>query len=152
MGLQFTHDQAKAMGGALKEAAERIEAEEAAKTSPAPGCHRLHIPDWHPMKLNKLMGRHPMAIRKLKRVEAGRLASNADQQGIPRAHGPRRVHLVIHLGKGQRAGDGDAYWKVLLDGLVACGRLVDDTIGYAVLDPVEAVRGEMGTTIELADL
>jgi hypothetical protein len=155
MGLQYSMKQAKEQGGRLKEAAERIEREDASKTSLVPGCHRLYIRGWHPRKLNELIGRHPMAIHRLKQIDYAWIACQCDLQKIPRVPPgtKRRVHLVIHLAKGQRAGDPDAYFKVLGDALVKCGRLRDDNRQWVEWDPVEFARGgEKATTIELYDL
>lgn len=117
-----------------------------------PGLHRITIPGWHPARLNELLRGRWHAAR-LKKRDRKIVRDYAGWAVIPVALGPRRVHLAITLGKGQRAGDPDAYWKSLLDALVYCGLLIDDNRQHVVLDPVEFVRGaEPETTIELHDL
>lgn len=117
-----------------------------------PGVYRLTIPGWHPTKLNELL-RGRWVAAKLKKRDREIIGTNARWANVSRATSPRRVHLAITLGKGQRAGDPDAYWKSLLDALVHCGLLIDDNRQHVVLDPVEFVRGvEPETTIELFDI
>jgi hypothetical protein len=117
-----------------------------------PGVYRITIPGWHPARLNELLEGKWVAAR-LKKRDRKIVRDYAGWTIIPIALRPRRVHLAITLGKGQRAGDPDCYWKSLLDALVHCGLLIDDNRQHVVLDPVEFVRGvEPETTIELYDL
>jgi len=61
---------------------------------------------------------------------------------VPKAAGKRRVEIVIVLGKGQRAGDPDAYNKSLLDALVRLGYLKDDNRQWLQLESVKFSRAE----------
>jgi hypothetical protein len=119
------------------------------------GCWRITVPGWHPARLNELLPNRWQA-HKLKKRDRSAIAFwsvMCNGPFVPEATGPRRVHLSITLGKGQRAADPDAYWKSLLDALVACKLLVDDNRQNVVLDPVEFSRGkEPETTVELYDL
>jgi len=60
--------------------------------------------------------------------------------------------LIIGLKPKQRACDPDSYNKDLLDSLVACELLVNDSHKWVVIEPVEYQRGEMKTIITLRDL
>lgn len=111
--------------------------------------HTIHILDWHPTPLNKLLG-HWARSSKLKKLDRGVIAYYfAD---IPKAAGKRRVSLEIVLGKGQRACDPDAYWKSLLDALVHAGQLVNDSPKWVELAPVKFSRSIAGATITLEDI
>jgi hypothetical protein len=117
------------------------------------GVWRITIPWWHPVRLNELIGMHWSQIARLKKEDRGKIQAYLREHPIPPATGPRRVHLAITLGKGQRGGDPDCYWKGLLDTLVNTKLLVDDSKEYVVLDPVDYIRAkEPETTIELTDL
>ena len=110
----------------------------------------VSIPNWHPARLNQLLGHWEKAMR-LKRSDAEMVA--AYFLGQPKATEKRLVHLTIHLAKGQRAGDPDSYFKTLLDALVRCGQLKDDSRQWCELGPVEFVRtGVRGATITLEEI
>lgn len=88
--------------------------------------HSLVLEGWHPTRLNRLVGCHWGTRSKRKRLDRQRVAVEALVQKIPKATGKRRVELVLTLAPRQRAGDPDAYWKSLLDALVAAGLLTSD--------------------------
>lgn len=116
-------------------------------------CWRITIPHWHPTRINRMLGRHWSFGYRRKTLDKTVVAAWTFGRDIPAATGPRRVHLVLTLGKGQRAGDPDAYWKSLLDALVHCRLLVDDNRQHVTLDPIEFVRGKSPeTTIVLEDI
>ena len=102
--------------------------------------HTLTIADWHPTRLNELVGSHWAVAARLKAQDKALVAHYAHDQGVPRATGKRRVGLTIHLRPKQRAGDPDAYWKSLLDALTAAELLIDDNRQHVELSPVEYVR------------
>ncbi len=112
----------------------------------------ITIPDWHPAKLNELLG----SWRKRERLKKGDrflVAFYVRECRVPVALGKRRVSLTITLAPRQRAGDPDAYWKSLLDALVICGCLTDDNRQGVILGTVEFVRGpKMSTIITLEDI
>lgn len=113
---------------------------------------KVFIPRWHPVKLNQLLKCHWARAAKLKRVD--REMVSRYMHNIPKAEGRRRVWIRIVLGKGQRGGDVDAYHKSILDALVACGALKDDSAKWCELQPIEYARDweNWGTGIALEDL
>lgn len=122
------------------------------KTTPTVGIQTLVIYGWHPSKLNQLMGHWAQAAR-LKKADREKIAVVAATQGIAKADGKRKVHLRIVLGKGQRAGDVDCYWKSTLDALVAAGLLVDDSRKWCEIAPAEFERSAVkATVITLTDI
>lgn len=155
--MRLTHKQARELGGVLAEVVDRIEAEgQSARPDPPvaeKGRYTITIRKWHPLKLNAIIGRHPMKIHKLKQADYDFLAHVFRFQiPIPKAVCKRRVSLTIILGPRQRGGDPDSYLKVLGDGLVQCGQLVDDSQQWVEWASVQFRRGpEMGTEIVLED-
>lgn len=113
--------------------------------------YTITIPNWHPTRLNELLGNHFQASR-LKKADREMVGIYAFTSEVPHAQGKRRVTLKITLGPGERGGDADAYWKSLLDALVCCGRLVDDNSQQCEIVPVQYDRGERKTVIILEDL
>jgi hypothetical protein len=115
--------------------------------------YTLTVPDWQPARLNQFVGRHWSSGHRLKKADRLLLAGHAMAAGIPPASGKRRVSLCITLSARQRAGDPDAYWKSVLDGLVAARLLIDDNRQHAQLGTVEFLRGDARqTTIILEEL
>jgi hypothetical protein len=77
----------------------------------------------------------------------------AREAAIPHAAGRRRVSLLLTYPPARRRHDPDAFWKAVLDGLVCCGLLVNDSARWVALGPVEYARGEHESTeIILEDL
>ena len=87
--------------------------------------HTIDIPSWNPVPINKWRGRHWGVRHKLQRGQAAIIGVYALQQGVPKATGRRKVRLTVY--KPGKAPDADAYDKSLLDALVTCGLLVDDS-------------------------
>jgi Holliday junction resolvase RusA-like endonuclease len=117
--------------------------------------HTLHIPRWHPAKVNQLYSGHWAVKSRLKAADRQMVALYAKQAKIPLAFGPRRVTLTILLKPRQRGGDPDAYWKSSLDALTHAGLLVDDNRQHVELAPVQYRRSgetDWGTLIHLEDL
>jgi len=110
----------------------------------------ITIPNWHPVSLNYILNNHWSKGAKRKKGDANILRCYT--QHLPKADCKRRIHLTIIMGKGQRACDPDAYFKSLLDGLVKCGTLVNDSHKWVELMPVKITRGEMATVIQIEDL
>jgi Holliday junction resolvase RusA-like endonuclease len=82
----------------------------------------------HTTLLNVLLKANRYRARRLKLKDETAVSVCARSADITRAEVPRRVSLHITLGKRQRRPpDRDAWWKSLLDALVACGLLVDDS-------------------------
>lgn len=115
--------------------------------------HVIKIPNWRPANLNSLFRCHWSVRNRKKKADAQMIQAYA--MAIPKATGKRRVGLHIVLHGSQQAADPDAYWKSLLDGLVKCSLLVDDSSQYCELSPPTYERGKKsysGTTIILEDL
>lgn len=136
-----------------KREAEQLGLKQAKVFTPMAKTHQLLIDQWHPQRVNTLLGRHWAARNRLKRADYQMVACYAVALGIPRATGKRRVSLEITLAGPGRPPDGDSYWKVVLDSLVACGLLCDDSPKWAELGPVTFSRGkERCTVITLEDI
>lgn len=113
----------------------------------------VRIDGWHPARLNELLNVHWATRHRRKRADANIIACSVHGADVPRATSPRSVALEIILAPGQRAADPDAYWKALLDGLVKCGALKDDSRHWCQLGPIAFVRGSRAATvIRLANL
>jgi hypothetical protein len=111
----------------------------------------ITIPNWRPTSLNKLMRMHWAARNKL--VKADKALIAAYSIGKPKAEGKRRVSLHIVLSGRQRATDPDNNHKLINDGLVSCGMLVDDTVEFVEIGTVAFSRGNVTETIiKLEDL
>jgi Holliday junction resolvase RusA-like endonuclease len=115
----------------------------------------IEIPDWHPTPLNKLLHAHWGTAAKLKRADREMVwvYVKAPGKSIPNDRVKRSVELTITLSPKQRACDGDAYWKTVLDALVKAHALWNDSPAWCELLPVRFERGERkATRIELRDL
>jgi hypothetical protein len=107
--------------------------------------YTITIPDHTPLALNRLLRIHPRRRGKVLRGEANLVAAYAYLTGVPRATGRRRVALQVTMpGCGI---DPDAAWKSLLDALVTCGLLRDDSAAWCELGPVAITRGAYRKTI-----
>ncbi len=103
----------------------------------------IDIPHWHPARLNDLLGHWAKAAR-LKKGDRELVAHYA--KGVPTAKGKRRIGLRITLGKGERGGDVDAFWKSSLDALRHCGVIKDDSKEWTEITPVAYDRGPVRST------
>ena len=113
--------------------------------------HTVRIPNWVPARLNQLLGGHWAKAARLKKADRDTRALAFRQ--TPRATGRRRVSFTVTLGPRMRAGDSDAYFKSLLDGLVQCGQLVDDNRQHCEIMMPEFDRAAIkATTITLTDV
>lgn len=111
----------------------------------------VKIPNWHPSTTNQLLGAGHWAVAAKRKKSDCNLIRTYFHHLKP-ASKKRRVSLIIVLGKGQRGGDVDAYWKVTLDGLVQSFQLVDDSKNWCEIAPVKFERGDVATIIELEDM
>lgn len=115
--------------------------------------HTLTIADWHPRRLNELLGCHWAKAGRLKKADRQLIAVMANNANTPKATGKRRVRLHLVLAPRQRAGDPDCYWKSLLDALTACGLLVDDNRqGVELIAPTFSRGPRKATVITLEDI
>lgn len=118
----------------------------------APGTYTMTILGWRPRSLNELIGFHHMTVYKLKKRDKERIALEKLVQGIPDAVHKRRVSLRIMLQGRDKVMDGDNVWKSILDALVACLALVNDTQEWVELGSVEYERGKRATVLTLTDV
>jgi hypothetical protein len=116
--------------------------------------YRITIPKWRPTRDNQLSGgSHWAKKNRLKKTDKDFVATYAMRLGIPPATGKRRVSLEITLSGRQKETDPWAYCKSLLDALVACRMLVDDSARFVEFVPATYTRGDDGgTVIVLEDL
>lgn len=84
------------------------------------------IPDWMPPTLNQWIYKHWRVRQKTVQDTTLMVKIHAANQHARSAQGPRKVSLLVTLGKGRKQPDRDAYDKILLDALVHCRLLVDD--------------------------
>lgn len=119
--------------------------------------YEIVIPDFLPTSLNKLLRMHWSKRLKVQQSEwdliAYYCAGSDNNPGIRRALAPdrrRRVHLQFeHTGK--RPPDPDNLLKTVIDGLVKCGRLVDDSQKWLDLETPTVVRGPRRRTVILME-
>lgn len=115
--------------------------------------YEVTIPHWHPTLLNKLLTSHWAAAARMKQGDMQMIGVYLYQAKVPKATGKRRVQIEIVLGKGQRAGDPDAYYKTTLDALKRLGHLKDDNRQWLELVPVKFSRAaESATIIRITEL
>lgn len=111
----------------------------------------ITIPHWHPATVNQLLSGHWSKAAKLKKSDR-QMVAHYSRHAI-KATGKRILELAIILKKGQRAADPDAYFKSLLDALVAAEMLTDDNRQGVELMPVQFKRNpkDWGTIIGLSE-
>lgn len=113
----------------------------------------LAIEGWHPTRLNRLLNSHWSTASRLKKADYAEVLRACERERVTAAVGKRHVSVTIVLGPGQRGGDVDAYAKSLLDSLVACGALRDDSRTWCELAPVQFERAAVkATRVVLRDL
>src|SRR5512135_2122699 len=114
--------------------------------------YRVIIPGWHPTLTNSLFG-HPMAAYRRKKKDTHQIWLAQLHYRIPPAKGKRSVKLTIVLGKGQRAGDPDNYWKSFLDAATKARWILDDRRQCVETPPVQFERAELrATVVEIEDI
>lgn len=113
--------------------------------------YRILIPDWHPATVNKLLDGHWSKAGRLKKADFKIIWTYSRQ--IPPAVKKRIVNIKLHIAGAGRTADPDAYFKSVLDALVRCKLLRDDSATWCQLGDVEFERGYVkATEIELVDL
>lgn len=113
------------------------------------GIYKIEIEDWHPAKVNSWDGRHWRVKHRIKKSDREMIFWYS--RHIPPATSKRTVTLEIVLGKGERGGDPDSYWKSLLDALKASLAIKDDSKEWVELMPVTYSRGQKKTIITLEE-
>jgi hypothetical protein len=103
--------------------------------------------DGLPALLNQYVGRHWSVGYDLKTRDKGIVAVAAYNAMIPRATGRRRVSVCLVVGPRKRTPDGDSVLKSLLDALVACGALKNDSKEWCELGAVTFARGKRTETV-----
>lgn len=117
------------------------------------GPWRIEIPGWCPPSLNRLLESHYMRRWRMKQQAHEVIANACLAADVPRADECRRVSILMTLPPGRRQQDEDNPAKVIRDGLVACGALVDDRRRWCVTgDYPEAEVGPLMTTIVLESM
>jgi Holliday junction resolvase RusA-like endonuclease len=120
---------------------------------PTTPCYRVLIPGAHPPTCNQLFRaklRHRMRLSKQWSTIVA-IACNAAE--VPAATCKRRVSIEITLGPRRRGADADAFFKAVLDALVSCSRLVDDSPKWVEITTPTFARGaEDATAIVLEDV
>lgn len=115
--------------------------------------HRIKIPDWRPTRDNELLNCHWRIKHKRKTDDAAMVMMYAIVANVMPATGKRRVSLEIVLKGRQKTTDEWAYHKSLMDALVKCRMLVDDSPQFVAWGGTTYSRGgEAGTTIILEDM
>lgn len=92
-------------------------------------------------RVNELLGNWARAAKLKKRDRRLVALAWLEAGGVP-ATGRRRVDVEITLTPRQRGTDPDAFFKSLLDSLVACGALFDDAAAWCQLGEVTFTRGD----------
>jgi len=111
----------------------------------------LHIPNWTPTSVNKLLSAHYKGRNKIKQKDYELIAGHAMAQGISPAVLKRRVSLHLVVEKGQRMGDESNLWKILEDGLVNCRLLVNDSPRWIERGKVNWSRGTSRETFVILE-
>jgi Holliday junction resolvase RusA-like endonuclease len=105
------------------------------------GTYRIEH-DSHPPRLNQLMGCHWATAHKRKMAYYRLLGTAAKAVAqVPEAKTKRRVSLEVILGYRQKGADPDSFLKVVLDALVWCGVLKDDSKEWVEIGSVSYRRG-----------
>jgi hypothetical protein len=118
--------------------------------------HILTIPHWIPVSTNKLLKAHWAARNKLKKKDANIIWGRALEDRIPTALQRRKVeiHFILKPQRG-RPIDPDNCLKSLLDALVKCRMIIDDSQKWCWWVGPTIERGTKdfwGTRLILTDL
>lgn len=115
----------------------------------------VRIPGWRPTSLNKLLYAKVSERIRLKKADSEMVGTHCHLADIPRATCKRRVSIQITLGPRQKEYDDGNARKSIFDGLVACGRLVNDNRAWSEEGPVTWLprgSGTSGTILTLEDV
>lgn len=89
--------------------------------------HILTIPRWMPVSDNILMGAHRFTKIKLKKADANAIYWSMREQRIPTALKRRKIEVVIKCKPRGRMPDPTNFAKSLLDAMVKCRLVIDDS-------------------------
>lgn len=115
----------------------------------------LHIPRYHPPKVNELLGAHHMKAARMKKQCVMVFWDSILEQKLVKASGRRLVEIIITVASSKpgRRPDPDAFYKATNDALVQCNMLVDDSTRWCEHKPTIIVSGDIdATTIRLTDI
>jgi hypothetical protein len=110
--------------------------------------HRLVV-EALPPSPNQMRGAHWSRVKRERDTVGWAVLAGWAQAGRPRAHG-RRAHVHVHLLAPGVADDPDnrlARCKQLLDQLVACGALADDSERFMQVDVPTRERARVGSCV-----
>jgi Holliday junction resolvase RusA-like endonuclease len=111
----------------------------------------VEIPNWLPTGLNEMLRMHWAARRKRFKVNARLVGAYLKLAGVFPAGGRRRV--TLHFQARNNTPDADNWKKELLDCLVECRALVDDSPRWAeVPEPRCSAGRSRRTVIEIEDI
>ncbi len=103
-------------------------------------------------RLNEVRGRKWYAEHAKKKQLANDFALLARIQNVPKATTRRSVSLAVTLGPRRKKPDADAYDKLLLDALVRCDLLLDDSarglVGRVEVSFERGTKDETRITLE----
>lgn len=113
----------------------------------------IWMPGWIPVSLNRLLYRHWASASRAKRAAMAAVVAACVDCRVPAATGRRRVSIVVGLPDRRHRPDVDNLPKAVLDGLTACGALVDDSDDWCEQTAVRIAYGvDKGTTITLEEI
>lgn len=115
--------------------------------------YTIRIPNWFPVRLNEMQGRHWAVGARRKKADRNLIACYTAH--LPKATTRRRVQLVLEMAKGQRKPDPDSMQKGLHDALKHAGMLVNDSDAWVEMThPIYVRSGTefFSTTIRLTDI
>jgi hypothetical protein len=108
------------------------------------------VPDFLPVRLNVLLRAHWSKRNRLLKDDSFLIGLAFRASGIPPAEGRRRLSVCYRSPRPPR--DADASLKGLLDALVACRALRDDSPAWCELGRLTFDVGPRATVIGLEDL
>lgn len=118
-----------------------------------PTTWTLSIPGWTPTPLNQFVSKHWAVAKRLKDADKAIMHNAMMAYAVPAASSKRRVELLIIHPKGKRFCDKDSQSKSLLDSMVHCGLLKNDSHVWLDMEKPEYARGEvLRTVITVTDL
>jgi hypothetical protein len=109
--------------------------------------HTLSLAGFRPPSLNRLLRMHWAARLRLGRQVKQLVGLERLAQGLPKAGGRRRVSVLVEVAGPGGLPDPDGTLKLLLDALVACGLLIDDSARWCECAPPAVRRGEATRTV-----
>ena len=110
------------------------------------------IPEYHPPKLNQLMGGHWSKAARLKKACTAKIRRAMAEAGVPVATGKRRIGITIYVSGSGRRPDPDGILKSTLDALKHAGTIIDDDSKRCEWTQPQILNGEKRTVITIEDI